>query len=78
MRAPKSTILPLFLGVYLAVMAYIGYPGYCSGETSALKYYGIIAVTLLVIIILHFSLKRREKLKRERENDIKNNKTKTP
>lgn len=69
----KSIIIPLVLLIYLAVMSYIGYDGYASGEFSALYYYGVIAGSLFVIILLHFSLKRRERLRKEREDDIKNN-----
>lgn len=65
----KSVIIPLALLVYLGVMSYIGLPLYHEGQY--LKYFGIIGFSLLVIILLHFSLKRREKLRREREADIR-------
>lgn len=48
-------------------MAYIGWPEYASGRSSALYYFGIIGATLLVITLLHFSLKRREALREKRE-----------
>lgn len=51
-------------------MAYIGWPGYAAGNISALYYFGIIAATLAVIIVLHFSLKKRERMRAEREADI--------
>lgn len=70
MRAKRSTILPLVLAVYLAVMAYIGYPEYAAGRTSALYYFGTIGVTVVILILLHFNLKRRERLSREREEDM--------
>ena len=69
----KAVVIPLALLAYLGVMCYIGYDGYASGEFSALYYFGVIAVSLLVIILLHFLLKRRERLRREREDDIKRN-----
>lgn len=62
----RSTIIPLILGIYLAVMASIGWPDYQAGRTSALFYFGVIAITVVVLILLHFNLKRREKLRRER------------
>lgn len=71
MKVKKSTWLPIVLLVYLAVMSYIGYPDYVSGKSTPLYYFGIIGVTLLVIILLHFSLKRRERLRNEREEDMK-------
>lgn len=73
MRAKKSTVLPFVLLVYLGIMAYIGWPAYANGQTSPLQYFGIIGLTLAIIILLHFSLKRRERLRRERENDILGN-----
>lgn len=72
MKLRKSTLLPLLLLVYLGVMSYIGYPGYASGDYSPLYYFGVIAATLIVILLLHLSLKRRERLRHEREEDIKN------
>lgn len=66
-RFKRSTLIPLILIIYLAVMSYIGYADYAAGVTSALYYFGIIAVTLLCIFLLHLSLKRRERLRRQRE-----------
>jgi 4-hydroxybenzoate polyprenyltransferase len=61
MAKPKrSTIIPILLAIYLAVMAYIGWPAYASGQTSALQYFGTIAATLLILVLLHFTLKKRE------------------
>ena len=71
----KAVIIPLALLVYLGIMCYIGYDGYASGEFSDLYYFGVIAVSLIVIILLHFSLKRRERLRKEREEDMKNNRS---
>jgi len=72
MKIKKSTFIPSVLAVYLAVMAWIGYSGYVSGQTSALRYFGIIGVTIVILIALHFNLKRRERLARERELDMEN------
>ena len=54
-------------------MAYIGWPDYAAGRTTALYYFGIIGITVLVIILLHFNLKKRDRLRREREDDIRRN-----
>jgi heme exporter protein D len=67
----KSTLIPLVLLAYLAVMSYIGYPAYASGEYTPFYYFGIIGVTLCVIVLLHFSMKRRERLRDERERDTR-------
>lgn len=80
MKAPRSIVIPAVLTVYLAVMAVMGYGNYASGGMSATEYYGIIALTLVIIVLLHFSLKRRDRLRRERREDIRrqeeNNKNK--
>ncbi len=75
----KSTVIPLVLGVYLALMASIGWPDYAAGRTSATFYFGVIIITLAILVLLHFNLKRRERLRRERLDDLAksdNNKTK--
>lgn len=69
-KLQKSTVIPAILAVYLAVMAYIGYPEYAAGRSSALYYFGIIAITVVILILLHFSLKHRERLRRERFSDL--------
>lgn len=66
-RAPKSTVLPLVLLAYLALMSVIGLPELRAGHY--LYYFGIIGATLVCIVLLHLSLKRRERLRREREED---------
>ena len=63
MRSNKfksSTVIPLALTAYLAVMAYIGRHIYLRGDY--LYYFGTIAVTMVIIVVLHFSLKKKEKL----------------
>ena len=59
----KSVYLPVALLIYLGYMAYLGRGYFYSGEY--LYYFGIIAICLIVIILLHFSLKRKEKLKND-------------
>lgn len=74
MKVKRSTLLPLILLVYLAVMAYIGRGEFLAG--NYLYYFGIIGATLLCIILLHFFLKKRERLRAEREADIQSSQTK--
>ncbi|MDE5573681.1 MAG: hypothetical protein K2I94_08035 [Muribaculaceae bacterium] len=57
----KSTLIPLILVVYLAVMAGIGFPRFQSGEYSPQFYFGTIAVTLFVIWLLRCNLLKRGK-----------------
>ncbi len=70
MKLQRSTLIPLILLIYLGVMACIGWPDYASGRTSALFYFGVIAITLLILVLLHYNLKRREQLRRERLEDM--------
>ena len=39
MKIARSTLIPLILLAYLIVMAFIGYPAYADGRTSALYYF---------------------------------------
>ncbi|MDE6240257.1 MAG: hypothetical protein K2M54_09785 [Muribaculaceae bacterium] len=73
MKIKRSTLIPVILLVYLAVMSTIGWKQYASGDMNATEYFGIIALTLAVIVALHFSLKRRERLRAERMADIERN-----
>lgn len=66
---PRSTLIPAVLLVYLGVMSYIGFGEFRAG--NYLYYFGIIGASLLSIVLLHFSLKRRERLRREREDDMR-------
>ena len=70
MKIARSTLIPLILLVYLAVMSYIGYPAYADGRKSALYYFCVISKNIVVIILLHFILKHRERLRRERLEDM--------
>lgn len=69
-RFKKSIIIPLTLLLYLVAMSIIGFSYYQVGEY--LYYFGIIGVTLAIIVILHFVLKKREKLQEQRKNDMCN------
>ncbi len=73
MKYSRAIIVPALLLVYLAVMAYLGLDGLRSGQTSLAAYVATIVVSLGVIILLHFFLKKRERLRRERMEDLLNN-----
>ena len=63
MKLKRSTTIPVLLLAYLAVMSYIG-----RGELAAgnyLFYFGVIGVTLVCIVLLHFTLKRRERKRKQ-------------
>lgn len=57
----RSTLVPLLLLVYLAVMAWIGRGELLAGHY--LYYFGIIAATLLCIWLLRRFLLRREQMR---------------
>ncbi|WP_295732381.1 hypothetical protein [uncultured Muribaculum sp.] len=61
----KSTWLPLLLLIYLAVMCYIGRAEFYAG--NYLFYFGIIAATLICILLLHIFLKRGGTIGRRRD-----------
>ena len=48
-------------------MAYVGRGQVAAGKY--LQYFGVMGVSLLVIVLLHFTLKHKERLKKLREND---------
>ncbi len=66
-KIKKSTYLPILLFIYLVVMAIIGLPILHRGEY--LYYFSVFGISLTVIILLHFTLKRKERLKAEREQE---------
>lgn len=66
-KIKKSTWLPCLLLIYLSVMSAIGWQGYVAGKSTALYFFGSIAFTLLVIIALHFFLKKKESLQKNQE-----------
>ncbi len=66
MKLRLSTLIPIILLIYLGVMSYIGYPEFENG--NYLYYFGVIGITLVIIVILHFYLKRREAIRRNRHS----------
>ena len=71
MKVTRPVVIPLILLVYLAVMAFLGLDGLRTGQTSLFQYVATIVITLGIIVLLHFYLKKRERLRRQRLNDIK-------
>lgn len=68
-KLKRSTVIPLALLVYLAVMSYIGRGEFYAG--NYLYYFSIIGISLACIIALHFFLKKKEALRDERERDLR-------
>ena len=59
----RSTLIPILLLIYLAVMAYISRQELTDGHY--LFYFGVIGLTLACIIGLHFTLRHRERNRRK-------------
>lgn len=58
-RLEKQLLLPLVLVCYALIMGILAYPRYrTSGNWG--EYFTIIGITLLLALLLHFLLKRRE------------------
>lgn len=71
-KLSKTILLPGALLIYLVGMAVACYPAYEAGEYSAFYYFGVLGASLIVVILLYFALKRKERLKRERIDDMNN------
>lgn len=74
-RSKKPLYIVGALFIYMAVMAYV------NRETLTvhhlyLRYFGTLAAELAVLVILYFILRRREQLKRERQEDMKRSENK--
>ncbi|MDO5395012.1 MAG: hypothetical protein Q4F07_03495 [Bacteroidales bacterium] len=67
MKLKRSTVIPVILLIYLAVMAYMGWDKVATGQMSQFEYFGIVGITFVCIVFLHFNLKRREALRRARK-----------
>ena len=51
-------------------MVVLGWPDYVRGATSPALYFGGTALTIGVIILLHFNLKKREEYRKRRQDDM--------
>lgn len=70
MRKYKYVWLPTLLGVYFLFMTfYFGIDLLKAGET--LRFWATVGAEVVILIALAFFLKRREKLRQEREDDMK-------
>ncbi|MCM1451140.1 MAG: hypothetical protein NC102_02690 [Clostridium sp.] len=67
----RHIFIPAILLIYLAVMSIMAYPDYRAGVHSSLFYFGVIGVTLAVIILLFFFMRKRDQLRAEREADLR-------
>jgi hypothetical protein len=62
-KLERHIILPLALAAYALILGVIAYPRYrTSGNWG--EYFTIIGITLLLALILHFLLKRRQQIRK--------------
>lgn len=70
MRKYKFIWLPLLLGAYFLFMTfYFGIDLLKAGQT--LRFWATIAAEVVVLIALAFFLRRRDRLRKEREDDMR-------
>lgn len=67
-RFQRSTVLPLALLIYLAVLAWIARGRFYSGDY--LYYFGVIGGSLIIIALLYIVLRKRDRMRREQEEEL--------
>lgn len=63
----RSTVIPLCLLIYLAAMAYVGRDNFFSG--NKLYYFVVLGISLAIIVLLHFALRKKEQLRQSHEEE---------
>lgn len=67
-KIKQSVIVPVCLAIYLGIMAYIGRDNFTSD--NKFTYYSVLAVSLVIIVILHFVLRKKEYLRQRRQEEL--------
>lgn len=67
-KIKQSVIVPVCLAIYLGIMAYIGRDNFTSD--NKFTYYSVLAVSLVIIVILHFVLCKKEHLRQRRQEEL--------
>ena len=65
----KSIVIPVCLFIYMCIMAYVGKDRFYNPDTR-LTYILSLVFELLIVIVLFFVMRRRDRLRKEREDDI--------
>lgn len=66
MKIKKSTYLPAILLAYLLFMSYMGRDLLYAGRYG--YFFTIFGISLAVIVLLHFTLKKRERAKNRQQD----------
>lgn len=61
-KIEKHILLPMLLALYALVMGFLAYPRYRATANWS-EFFTIIGITLLLAIVLHFLLKRRQQIR---------------
>lgn len=69
-RIPRYILMPVIIFIYAAVIAWINRDGFIS-PTSRPTYIMISVAEMIAIVALFFLLRKKEKLKRQREEGDK-------
>ena len=72
MKLKKSILLPAALLIYTLVLAYLGRDMIENG--SKIEYLATLGISLLIIVLLHIVLKKKEKTKDKNNKNIQQNK----
>ncbi len=62
-----SVVIPVLLFLYLCLMAWLGRERLADGDY--LYYFGVIGVGLVIIVALHFVLKKKEYYRQKRRDE---------
>ncbi len=72
MKLKKSILLPAALLIYTLVLAYLGRDMIENG--GKIEYLATLGISLLIIVLLHIVLKKKEKTKDKNNKNIQQNK----
>ena len=68
MKLKKHIIIPLCIAVYFVVLAYIGRDEWLV-EGNAFSYWGKIVAEVVILILLSWAIRRRDRFRRQRGED---------
>lgn len=72
MKLKKSILLPVALLIYTLVLAYLGRD--MIENDGKIEYLATLGISLLIIVLLHIVLKKKEKTKDKNNKNIQQNK----
>ena len=70
-KSRKYIIIPLCIAIYFAIIAYMNRDEWLVNG-NFWSYWGKIAIEVVILVVLSFVIKRRDKYRSEREKNIQN------